>query len=192
DASVSESGKSELESFLFQSIEKLNDVVHNLNRILELDRTPNLKKENIDLTELVNEVSSQFKPVIKQNAIQIITDFNRANNVNSVRGYLRNIFYNLISNSIIFGQQGKPPIIEITSEKEKDRLIIYFKSFGKANYRKSKKTEHGSYKKINVSDKSNGTALYGVKNKIEFLGGSISVRTLPGSGKEFRMELPIE
>jgi signal transduction histidine kinase len=192
DTNVSELEKSELESFLFQSIEKLNDVVHNLNRILELDRTPVLKKENIDLTELVNEVSAQFKSVIKQNTIRIITNFNRANNINSVRGYLYNIFYNLISNSIIFGLQGKPPVIEITSEKEKDKLVIYFKSFGKANYRKGKKTEHGSYKKINVSDKSNGIVLYGVKNKIGLLGGSISVRTLPGSGKEFRMELPFE
>jgi PAS domain S-box-containing protein len=192
EANVSESEKSELESFLFQSIEKLNDVVHNLNRILELDRAPVLKKENIDLTELVNEVSAQFKSVIKQNTIRIITDFNRAININSVRGYLYNIFYNLISNSIIFGLQGKPPVIEITSEKEEDKLVIYFKSSGKANYRKSKKAEHGSFKKINMSDKSNGTVLYGVKNKIGLLGGSISVRILPGSGKEFRMELPLE
>ncbi|MDB5153697.1 MAG: domain S-box protein, partial [Mucilaginibacter sp.] len=163
-----------------------------LNRILELDRTPSLKKENVDLTELINEVSAQFKPFIKQNAIRIVTDFNQANNVNSVRGYLRNIFYNLISNSIIFGQQGKPPVIEITSEREKDRLIIYFKSFGKANSRKSNKTDPVSYKKIDLSDKSNGIALYGVKNKIGLLGGSISIRSLPGSGKEFRMELPFE
>ncbi|MDB5151388.1 MAG: domain S-box protein, partial [Mucilaginibacter sp.] len=70
DTNVSESEKSELEGFLFQSIEKLNDVVHDLNRILELDRTPSLKKENVDLTELINEVSAQFKPFIKQNAIR--------------------------------------------------------------------------------------------------------------------------
>ncbi|MDB5125058.1 MAG: domain S-box protein, partial [Mucilaginibacter sp.] len=192
DESVPESEKSELEGFLFQSIEKLNDVVHDLNRVLELDKTPSLKKEKIDLEELINDVSAQFKPIIKQNAIRIVTDFSRANNINSVRGYLYNIFYNLISNSVIFGQQGKPPVIEITSEREKDKLIIYFKSVGKANYRKGDKTEHGHYKEINVSDKSNGIVLYSVKNKIEILGGSISVRTLPGKDKEFRMELPFE
>jgi len=190
DTNVPESEKSELEGFLFQSIEKLNDVVHNLNRILELDKTPSLKKVQIDLTELVNEVSAQFKPITKQNAIRIVTDFNRANNINSVRAYLHNIFYNLISNSIILGQHGKPPVIEITSEKEKDKLIIYFKSFGRANYGKGNKTGPGPYTKISVSDKSDGIALYGVKNKIGLLGGSISVRTLSGSGKEFRIELP--
>jgi PAS domain-containing protein len=192
DTNVPESEKSELEGFLFQSIEKLNDVVHDLNRVLELDKTPSLKKEKIDLEELVNDVSAQFKPIIKQNAIRIVTDFSRANNINSVRGYLYNIFYNLISNSVIFGHQGKPPVIEITSEREKDKLIIYFKSVGKANYRKGDKTEHGHYKEINVSDKSNGIVLYSVKNKIEVLGGSLSVRTLSGRDKEFRIELPFE
>jgi signal transduction histidine kinase len=192
DNDVSESEKSELEGFLFQSIEKLNDVVHYLNRILELDSTPSLKKENIDLTELVNQVSAQFKPVIKQNTIRINTDLKRANNINSVRGYLYSIFYNLISNSIIVGQQGKPPVIEIRSEKEKDRIIISFKSFAKTSYRKGSRTEHVAYQKINTSNKNDGIALYGVKNKIELLGGSISVRSLPGGGKEFRMELPFE
>jgi PAS domain-containing protein len=192
DTNVPESEKSELEGFLFQSIEKLNDVVHDLNRVLELDKTPSLKKEKVDLKELVNDVSAQFKPIIKQNAIRIVTDFSRANNINSVRGYLYNIFYNLISNSVIFGHQGKPPVIEIISEREKDKLIIYFKSVGKANYLKGDKTEHGHYKEINVSDKSNGVVLYSVKNKIEVLSGSISVRTLAGRDKEFRIELPFE
>ena len=166
ETNAPESEKSEVEGFLFQSIEKLNDVVHDLNRILELIRSC-FKKEQIDLTEMVNEVSAQFKPITKQNAIRIVTDFSRANNINSVRAYLRNIFYNLISNSIILGHHGKPPVIEIRSEREKDRLIIYFKSFGRANYRKGNQTEPGPYTKINVSDKSNGIALYGVKNKIE-------------------------
>jgi len=192
DTTVPESKKPELEGFLFHSIEKLDDVVHDLNRVLELDKTPSITKEKIDLAELVNEVSAKLKPIIKQNAIRIVTDFNRANSINSVRGYLHNIFYNLISNSVLFGQQGKPPVIEITSEKEKNRLIIYFKSFGKANYRKRDKTEPGSYKKISMSDKSNGTVLYGVKNKIDILGGSISVRTLPKGGKEYRIDLPLD
>jgi len=192
DTNVPESERSELEVFLFQSIEKLNDVVHNLNRILDLERTQSLKKEKIDLTELVNEVSAQFKPILKQNTIRVITDFNRANNINSVRGYLQSIFYNLISNIIIYRRQQKPPVIQITSEREKDRLIIYFKSAGRADHRKDNKAEPGPYKKMNVPDKNNDIALYGVKSKIGILGGSISVRILPGSGIAFRIELPFE
>jgi signal transduction histidine kinase len=189
---VSESEKREMEGFLIQSIEKLDDVVHNLNCILQLDKTSSLKKEKIDLTELVNEVSARFKSINSQNAIGIVTDFSRANNINSIRGYLHNVFYNLISNRILYGQSGKPPVIEITSEREQDRLLIYFKDFGKANYRKGNKAGPGSFKKLDVSDKSNGIGLSSVKSKIEILGGSMSVRILPGRGKEYQIDLPIE
>ncbi len=192
DTNVPESEKSELESFLFQSIEKLNDVAHNLNRLLELDKTKSLKREKVNLAELVNEVSARFKPVAKQDAIRMFTDFDDANEIFSVKSYLDSIFYNLISSSIIYNQTGKPPVIGITSEKAQDKVIIYFKEFGKGRYRKGKKAEPESYKKLNESYRKDGIGLSTVKTKVEVLGGSISIAKLPGSGKEYRIELPLE
>lgn len=187
-----ETERRELENFLIQSVEKLDDVVHNLNRILQLDKNHSLKKEKVDLTQLINEISARFKPVAKQEAIRIFTDFDDANEIFSVRSYLHSIFYNLISRRIIYIQAGKQPVIEITSEKEQDKVVIYFKDFGKGNYRKGKKGYPESYQKLDISGKSHGIGLYTVKSKVEILGGSISVRTLPGSGTEYRIELPIE
>jgi signal transduction histidine kinase len=192
DTNVSESEKSELEGFLFQSIEKLNDVVHNLNRVLELDKTPSLKKEKVDLTEVVNEVSARFKPIGKQDTIQLFTDFYDINEIISVKSYMDSIFYNLISSSIIYNLTGGPPVIEITSERAQDKVIIYFKNFGKGPHRKGTKAEPESYKKLNMSNRRPGIGLATVKTKVEILGGSISIGTLPGSGKEYRMELPFE
>jgi len=114
---VSESEKRELENFLFQSVYKLDEVVHNLNRILQVDKTQSLKKEKVDLTELVNEVSARFKPITKQDAIRMFTDFDDANEIFSVKSYLDSIFYNLISSSVIYNQTERPPVIEITTEK---------------------------------------------------------------------------
>ena len=189
---VSESEKRELEEFLFQSVEKLDEVVHDLNRILQLDKTQSLKKEKVDLTKLVNEVSARFKPVAKQDAIRIFTDFDDTNEILSVKSYLDSIFYNLISSSIIYNPTGKPPVIEIVSEKAPDKVIIYFKNFGKGRYRKGKKAEPESYKKLNMSHRSRGTGLSTVKAKVEVLGGSISIGTLAGGGKEYRIEVPLE
>jgi len=182
----------ELEDFLFKSVEKLDEVVHNLNRILELDKTKSLKKEKINLADLVNEVSARFKPVTKQDVIRIFTDFGDVNEIFSVKGYLDSIFYNLISSSIIYNQTGKPPVIGITSEKAQDKVIIYFKNFGKGRYRKGKKAEPGSYRKLNMSHRGQGIGLSAVKTKVDILGGSISAGTLPGSGKEYRIELPLD
>jgi len=189
---VSELEKSELEDFLFQSVHKLDQVVHNLNRILQLDKTQSLKREKVDLTELVNEVSARFKPVTKQDAIRIFTNFDGVNEIFSFKSYLDSIFYNLISSSIIYNQTGKPPTIEIISEKAQDKVIIRFKNFGKSHYRKGKKAEPESYKKLNMSNRRDGIGLTAVKTKVEILGGSISIGILPGSGKEYRIEVPVE
>jgi len=140
----------------------------------------------------VNEVSARFKPVAKQDAIQIFTDFDDANEIFSVKSYLDSIFYNLISSSIIYNKTESPPVIEISSEKAQDKVIIYFKDFGKSRYWKGKKAEPESYKNLNISYERNGIGLSTVKAKVKILRGSISIGTLPGSGKEFRMELPFE
>jgi len=188
---VSESEKCELEDFLFQSVEKLDDVVHDLNRILDLDKIQSLKKEKVDLTELVNEVSARFKPIVKQDVIRIFTDFDDVNEIFSVKSYLDSIFYNLISSSIIFNQGEGLPVIEIASKKAQDKVIIYFKNFGKGRYRKGKKADPGSFRKLNMSGRRQGIGLSAVKTKVDILGGSISVGTLPGGGKEYRIELPL-
>jgi PAS domain S-box-containing protein len=189
---ISELEKSELEDYLFQSIEKLDDAVHNLNRILELDKTLSLKKAKVNLTKLVNEVSARFKPLAQQDAILIYTDFDDANEIFSIVSYVDSIFYNLIFSSTIFNQAGGPPVIEITSEKAPDKLIIHFKNFGRGGYRKDTNAEPGSYKKLNISNRNQGAGLSTVKTRVDILGGSISIGTLPGGGKEYRIELPLE
>ena len=187
-----ESEKSEMENFLFQSFEKLDDVVHNLNRILHLDKEESLTKEKINLAELVNKVIARFKPVTMHDNIKIIVDFGDANEIFSVKSYLESIFYNLISNSLIYRHVGKSPIIEIMSEKQKDKLIIYFKDHKTGKPSKNKSEQLPTYKKLEVSSKNKGIGLYTVKGRIEILGGSIGVTALPNGGNEFRIELPLK
>jgi PAS domain S-box-containing protein len=186
------SKRGELEAFLFQSIEKLDDVLHDLNRILQLDTDYSLKKEKVILSELVNEVESRFQALTKHDSIKIITDFTKANEISSVKANLHSIFYNLIATSIIYRQLGKPPVIEINSESQQSKLIIYFKDYGKGNYLKSKgKTNEKLYEKIGLNTQTNGIGLYTVRSKVEALGGFIGVSPLPKNGTEFRIELPM-
>jgi signal transduction histidine kinase len=192
DTNAPQSERSELEAFLFQSIEKLNDAAYNLNRILELDKTLSLKKAKVNLTELVNEVSARFKSLAQQDAIRIYTDFDDANEIFSIVSYLDSIFYNLIFSSIMYNQTESPPVIEITAEKAPDKVIIHFKNFNRRGYRKGMMAEPESYRKLDMSIRSRGAGLSTVKTRVDILGGSISVGALPGGGKEYRIELPLE
>ncbi|MDF2433839.1 MAG: hypothetical protein JWP44_3470 [Mucilaginibacter sp.] len=185
------SERGELEKYLFQSIEKLDDVVHDLNRIVQLDGDRSLKKDKVTLSDLVNDVAARFQPLTKRDKITVITDFTNADEIFSVKSYMHSIFYNLIANSIIYRQPGRPPVIEIKSEKEHSKLIIYFKDYGKDHLKSKRKTEAKSYKKLDSFTQANGIGLYTVKTKVEALGGSISVSTLPKTGTEFYIELPL-
>lgn len=189
---VPQSERPELESFLFQSIEKLNDVVYNLNRILELDKTLSLKKAKVNLTELVNEVSSRYKPIAKQDAVRIYTNFDDVNEIFTIASYLESIFFHLIFSSITYNQTGRPPAIEITAEKTPDKVIIHYKNFGKGGYRKGTTAETGSYKTLNTTTRGHFVGLSIVQTRVEILGGSISVAMLPGGGNDYRIELPLE
>ncbi|MFB9840732.1 MEDS domain-containing protein [Mucilaginibacter ginsenosidivorans] len=192
NTNVPNSERPELESFLFQSIEKLNDAVYNLNRILELDKTLSLKKAKVNLTELVNEVSARYKPIAKQDAVRIYTDFDNVNEIFTIVSYLESIFFHLIFSSITYNQTGRPPVIEITAEKTANKVIIHYKNFGKGGYSKGTKADAGSYKTLNTSIRGHGVGLSTVKTRVDILGGSISVGTLPDGGKEYRIELPLD
>jgi PAS domain S-box-containing protein len=189
---LSESERGELEDFLFQSVAKLEDVVHDLNRILQLDSDYSLKKEKVNLSELVNEVETRFQALTKHDSIKIITDLTKANEIFSVKSNLHSIFYNLIANSIIFRRAGKPPVIYIKSEFQQNKLIIYFKDFGRGNYLKSNgQTEQKLYVKFDLHAQISGIGLYTVRSKVEALGGTIGISPLPKNGTEFRIELPL-
>jgi PAS domain S-box-containing protein len=177
-----ESERMQLDNFLFQSIEKFDDVVHDLNRIVQLENNNNLKKEKVILSELVGDVIARFQPLSNQDSIKLVSDFTNANEIFSVRSYLYSIFYNLISNSIIYRQAGKPPVIEIRAGRQHDRVIIWFKDYGRNNlFKPEKKGEAKAYENFDLYTQVNVIGLYTVKSKLESLGGSIDISALPAN-----------
>ncbi|MNJ97993.1 Phytochrome-like protein cph1 [compost metagenome] len=102
----------------------------------------NVVPEKNNLNEILVEVLSDFdylidekKAVIKINKLPLIT---------GVPSQLRQLFQNLVGNSLKFSLAGTPPLIEITSE------IIEEKSF------ESKASPNGKYCRIEVKDNGIG------------------------------------
>lgn len=102
----------------------------------------NVVPEKNNLNEILVEVLSDFdylidekKAVIKINELPLIT---------GVPSQLRQLFQNLVGNSLKFSLAGTPPLIEITSE------IIEEKSF------ESKASPNGKYCRIEVKDNGIG------------------------------------
>jgi PAS domain S-box-containing protein len=190
-ADISLRERMETENFLFQSILKLDAIVKDLNDILGVRRGIKEKMEKVIFSGLLSDVLAGFHLVIEQENIIILTDFSEASEFFTIKSYLYSIFFNLVSNSIKYRQQDKTTIIDISSWKENDRLIIRFKDNGRGIDLASKRNEvFGLYKRFHLDIEGKGMGLFMVKTQVRLLGGDIDIQSLPGVGTSFLIELP--
>ncbi|MDB5141051.1 MAG: domain S-box protein [Mucilaginibacter sp.] len=192
ETNISPNEKIELEKYLFQSIAKLDDIVHDINQILQIRRNISETKENVIFSELVNHVLNDFSMLIERENINIITDFSGAGSAFTIKSYLYSIFYNLISNSIKYRQTEVPLVIEINTSIKDKTLVINFKDNARGIDLSIRRDEvFGLYKRFHTDTEGKGIGLYMVKNQVEALGGNISVDSRPNIGSTFSVELPI-
>lgn len=185
--------RKELEQFLFQAIEKLDGVIHDLNHILEKRRKVSKKKERVNLSRLFGDVLAVFQQVIHREQIRVITDFSQADEIFTIKSYLYSIFYNLVSNSIKYRQPDRQLLIQVRAIKEKGRLLLSFQDNGRGIDLKAKGDEvFGLYKRFHPDIEGKGMGLYMVKSQVESLGGTINISSQPDEGTSFLIELPVK
>ena len=178
-------------SELSASVNKLDEVIIDLNDILNSKQEINEAKEVISLTELVVAIRTSIMNLISKEDVEIITDFKELEIISSVRSYIHSIFQNLITNSIKYKQPGKRPVIEISSMKKNGKIILTFKDNGSGiDLNRNAKNVFGLYKRFHKGIEGKGMGLYMVKSQIESLGGTIKIESAPNEGTTFVIELP--
>lgn len=180
------------EKYLFTATEKLDDTLKDLNKILQVRSEINEYKESVVFNELVDSIKSSIQNMIDKENVQIITDFTKLDKIHSIKSYLHSIFFNLISNSIKYREPGKLPLLKIKSELKPDKIILTFKDNGTGiDLVKHGDNVFGIYKRFNLNTEGKGLGLFMVKTQVESLGGNVSVKSNPGEGAEFIVELPL-
>jgi signal transduction histidine kinase len=174
---------------LFNSTRRLDDVVGDLNLILQM-QSVNEQREEVDLHDLVKDIELSIQDVVRKSNVEIATSFN-VRSIATVRSYLYSIFYNLITNSIKYRQDGIRPIIRIVSEIENDRIRIRFADNGLGiDLETHREKLFGLYKRFHLDHaEGKGVGLFMTKTQVEALGGKISVTSQVNIGTEFTVEL---
>lgn len=176
---------------LSSSVNRLDEVIVDLNAILSSREVLNEKKEEIFLTPLVNYISAGMIKMINEQKAEFILDFEKVQMINSVKSYIHSIFLNLITNSMKYKQPNIHPIIEISSERTMGKIKLKFKDNGIGiDLEKNGNHVFGLYKRFHRSVEGKGMGLFMVKSQVESLGGSISIKSSLNSGTEFIIELP--
>jgi signal transduction histidine kinase len=178
-------------SGLGTSVQKLDEVIIDLNVILDVKQQVHEQMEEVSFTKIVEDIKKTFDLYIQQGLIEIKCDFKNADIIHSLKNYIYSIFYNLISNSIKFKRAEEKLILQVTSHNKKDRVSIEFADNGKGIDLKLNGAKlFGLYRRFDTSVDGKGMGLYMVKTQVETLGGNVRVQSRINAGATFIVELP--
>lgn len=161
-----------------------------LNDILEYFRIKTETFEQVDLEEILDEISHNLKLSLKENEIKI--DHNPLPVVNANRSQMLQLFQNLISNAIKFKSE-KPHRICISANKNEDKYVFSVKDNGIGIDPKYQEQIFKIFRKLHTLDEYPGTGigLSITKKIVQYHGGSIWVKSEPDKGSKFYFTLPI-
>ncbi len=186
---LNEEQKNQFITAIFTSVNKLDEVVNDLNNVLQLRTENTEKREWVSLSELTEDIMESIQNLIIQERVNFSIDFSAINEFFCIKTYLHSIFFNLISNSIKYRKPDRPPFITIKSWLTDDSMILSFQDNGSGiDLIKHKDSVFGLYKRFHSHVDGKGLGLFMVKTQVESLGGKIKINSTQNVGTEFIIE----
>lgn len=147
-------------------------------------------QQEIDLKEIVDEVTAVLRGTIKERSARITTQ-----NLPKIFGHrapLMLVLQNLIGNSLKYMRENIPPEIEIVGKELGDSWEISVSDNGIGIEETYYDKIFILFERLHTSDKYEGTGLglSIVKKIIDNLGGEITVKSEVGKGSTFTFTLP--
>ncbi|HEU4717810.1 MAG TPA: PAS domain S-box protein, partial [Bacteroidia bacterium] len=184
--SLTEKDRERVDAGLVESVTRLDTVVKDLNRILQVRHGADETYEEIGLSELVKDVKISVGNLITAGDVNIRTDFSEAPQLKARKSYMHSIFYNLVSNSIKYRRNGVPCEIAISSVRGNDNVALHFSDNGRGfDKEKAGDKIFGLYKRFHDDVEGKGVGLFMVKTQVEAMGGKISFDSKVNEGTSF-------
>ena len=171
------------------SAKRLDDTLHDLNSILDLRKHEKSPLKTVSVREVLEIVMLGFNYKKADFTIQVNQKGEDQLLTNNV--YLKNIYYNLISNSIKYRSPKRKLKIQISLINNKSSFTLKVKDNGIGfNQQKYKDLIFKSFKQINDTAEGKGLGLSLIDTQVKMLGGVISVESFVDRGTSFTIQLP--
>jgi signal transduction histidine kinase len=187
--STDEDDKASIFSQLEKSVQSLETVIIDLNKIIDIRRDTFNINEKVRLEKEVKQIIQSLHIYITENDIHIDLDFQRPE-IFSIKAYINSILYNLISNAIQYRSLDRKSIINISSYSKSDMVIIEISDNGIGiDLNRFSDDLFKLYKRFHSHIEGKGLGLYIVKQQVEKLNGTIEVQSQPDKGTRFIVSL---
>ncbi len=179
-------------SLIKQKLPSLVSTIDSLAEFHNMIQNGEIEYKSCKVKDYFEEALSICRSDYESDKIKIITELNLERpNVDYPDVYLKNIFYNLVSNSIKYRRKGIPLKIYVSTQLgEKNETVLTFRDNGLGMDLKTfgKNIFHFGRSYHNFAN-SKGIGLFIVKNQLARLGDTIDVESEEGMYTQFVIKL---
>ncbi|MFN8299083.1 MAG: PAS domain S-box protein [Chitinophagales bacterium] len=176
---------------IIDSAQRMNALIHGL---LDYSRIGSTGKpfEQTDLNEVLKKVRNDIKVSVEESGADIISDTLPVLQVDELQ--IRQLFQNLISNSIKFKHDNVKPVVKVFAENQGDRWLFRIEDNGIGLDMKYKQKVFQLFNRLHAGDKyqGSGIGLALCKRIVERHKGEIWLESNPGKGTTFYFTLSAE
>ncbi len=175
----------------FQEVAKvLHQTVTDLSEVIRIRRDISKRRVNLDLATELERVITALQGDIMRTGAKVTYDFGLLDSVHYPRAYLESILLNLLTNALKYRDPGRQPQIHFWTDRQGDTLRLHCRDNGLGiDLKRHGHKLFGLYKTFHRNEDARGVGLFLTKNQVESLGGRIFVRSEPGVGSTFTINL---
>ncbi|MGV3539742.1 MAG: PAS domain-containing protein [Rufibacter sp.] len=171
------------------SIDRFKKTISSLTEITKLQKDHNQQEQQVNLSEIVEEVKLDLQRMIQQTKAKITSDIEENLLVSFSEKNLRSIVYNILSNAIKYRHPERARQIQISCRTNDKHFILSVQDNGLGLSTSQQEKLFTMFKRFHDHVEGSGVGLYMVKRIIDNVGGKIKVESTPGEGSKFSIYL---
>ena len=181
--------------FVQHIVDAGNHLLTLINEILNLAQIESgkvsISLEPVDLREVLEECHALTRTASAQRGIRLVFPTDTTLNVNADRTRLKQVLLNLLSNAVKYNREHGAVLVECTSGDE-GRIRVAVQDTGAGLTPDQLRSLFQPFNRLGrdkTSIEGSGIGLVLTKRLVELMGGSIGVRSTPGTGSTFWIDL---
>jgi signal transduction histidine kinase len=172
------------------SAKDLDVIIHDLGAILDTQKNTSEKTETIEFKALLYKILNRYETEVGKEGIHVAINA-VAKQIVAVPAYMDSILSNLISNSIKYRAEDRPPIIQITTEEFPSgwRIEVEDNGLGFDSKQFSRKLFE-PFQRFHTHKDGKGLGMFLVKTQVIAMQGTIELESEPNKGTRVVITIP--
>ncbi|WP_179412365.1 PAS domain S-box protein [Mucilaginibacter sp. E4BP6] len=170
----------------------LQETLEHLNEVVDVGSDGAENQKTLNLLNEINKVKNVLLPSLQQVNAKLVIQVAPEIVIATDQAYLESILLNLLTNSIKYRKPNRNLQINVLAKLEKNKLVLKIKDNGLGiDLGVNGSKIFGMYNTFHGNKDARGIGLFLVKNQVEGMRGTISVKSKPAVGTTFEIVLPI-